>query len=302
MRIVILVLCAAALMAGCAPSQGRKAVVLDREGRRDSVMDETTEEIIKTLFDDGAKLEREDPETALKTYREIIEIAPVWEAYYNSAVIYAKLEELKGAMDALYTALDYGGPPVKIYNTLAGIYLAMGENKKAVDAAETSLSYEESSSAFMSLANAYHAAGNLKRAIKYYKKAERLDSESQLLHYNLAVLWYDMGDYNEALREISKIVSAEGVDVRSVLTCRAQIHMRLGEYEKALKDFAELANKYPYDPSPYKNMGIIHELYLDDMDSALKSYTTYLERTARGAEDIKLWIQIVKSRMKRGGK
>lgn len=76
----------------------------------------------------------------------------------------------------------------------------------------------------------------------------------------------------------------------------------LGNWGEALISLKEMADKNPADPLPYKNIGIIYEIYIGDMEKALENYIAYQKGSGEG-RDVDPWIDVVKARIqKREGK
>ncbi|MFQ5900334.1 MAG: tetratricopeptide repeat protein [Thermodesulfobacteriota bacterium] len=267
------------------------------EDEVDTQLDEETIKRINILFNDALARMEYAPQNAVKLYKEIIEIAPnLWESYYNLGVIYMRDYDTKKAIEEFISALRHKAPPAKIYNTLGIVYLDMGEKKTSINMFERVLSYEESPSAMINIANIYRSMDQTKKAIEYYREIGSIAPSDQLLYYNIGTLLYEMGDYKGAEEAFDKALTY-GERSKSILHSQAQTLLRLKEYEEVFKVFQEIIEKEPIDPAFYRDMGIIYELYLGDMEKALENYTRYVENGGEKEEEVKIWIGVVKARL-----
>ncbi|MFQ5901945.1 MAG: tetratricopeptide repeat protein, partial [Thermodesulfobacteriota bacterium] len=150
---------------------------------------------IMTLFDEALKQMEDDPNDAIRLYKEAIQVAPNrWEPYYNSGIMYMKLNAPDNAIEKFMIAFKYRAPPAKIYDALGAVYLSMEEKITAIKILERALVYKESPDTMINIANIYQSMGQTKKAIEYYSKAETLNPSNQNIHYNMGILLYNMGD------------------------------------------------------------------------------------------------------------
>ncbi len=250
---------------------------------------------IVTLFDTAMANTEDHPEDALRFYSKVTELAPeLWEPYYNMAIIHMRLGQMEMAEEALHMALKRGGSPAWIYNALGIVYMATGRDEKAEAVLKKGLGYERSLPILTNLAGIYIRHGDTDRAGRYLLESERIDPSNETVRYNKGLLLYKRGDYRGARLELETL--DEYTD--RVLTYRAQALLKLGEYEKALELFEEIAKRDPSNPYPYRNMGIIYEIYMGDLEKALENYLAYVERGGERDEEVRGWIEVVKARLR----
>ena len=259
--------------------------------------DETLKETLRLM--------NNNPMAALNLFKPANAIdAGRWEFYYNSGLLYLRMGEMEKAQEKLLDALKFKAPPAKIYNALGTFYDATGRPEKAIESFNGSLMLEKSVSAMVNIANAYLRTGRAKEAEKFYNDAGEIDPANPVLHYNMGVFLYSEGNYPGALERFTRAIDNGKRDALT-LSGKAQALAKLRRYDEALKAFEEMRDINPEDPRPYRNMGIIYEIYLEDMDKALENYDVYLKKGGKDSKDVSAWIDVVKARLsmreKKGG-
>lgn len=249
---------------------------------------------VMAVFNDWLKLVEEKPQEAEKVYMELVKIAPEsgW-LRYDGALMYLKLNDARRAEEELTAALRYNAPPARVFNALGAIYFAGGRKAEAVGAFKRAYGAEASAAAMINLANAYQAVGKHEEALKHYRDAETLEPANHLLHYNIGVLYYRMGDYKKAREEFTKALPGGENDVK-ILFSEAQTLLKLGELEKALDIIRRMPGTGLSNPYFYKNRGIVHEIYIGDMDKAREDYSMYI--SLKKDKEVEAWLDTISSR------
>jgi tetratricopeptide (TPR) repeat protein len=286
---------------GCAASQ-RQGYIQKKDNiihdKSRIQIDEEKKKKAESLFNNGFKLINNDPISANALYREGITLMPErWEAYYNLGITYLKLYDHERAIKEFSNSLKYNAPPSKVYNAIGITYQYMGRNADAIKYFKKALSAERSPVILINIANIYQNMGQADEAIKFYHQIEPQDIPNLPLYTNMGILRYKKGDYKAAIDEFDKALIKEGENIK-LLYYQAQTYLKLGEYENALNIYQKIASKNPSDPEPYKNIGIIYEIYLGDMAGAYKNYTEYLKNGGEKTKDMESWIEVVKAKAK----
>ena len=289
MKLIPVLIMTFILLSGCAGSRGLTA---QGNARADNGR-------VRAAFDNWLKLMDENPDEAQKAYAELSELAPEagW-VRYDGAIMHLKLNALKRAEAELIAALKRGASPARalparVYNALGAVYLADGKNAEAYQAFKKAYGAGILPAAIINLANTEQIMGQSEAALKHYREAEILDGANQLLHYNMGIVFYRMGNYNQAQEEFAKALALGKKDVRISL-CQAQTLFKLGEYEKGLDIIREIPGNDLTRPYLYKNTGIVHEIYLGDMDKASEAYSVYISITKD--KEAEAWLDTIKSR------
>jgi tetratricopeptide (TPR) repeat protein len=254
------------------------------------------------LFHEGLKQLEGHPKEALIIFEEVIRLMPErWEAHYNLGIISMALSDIEKAEKEFQRALKNKGSAVKIYHALGALYQSEGKKKKAIEALEKAAKNEKSSIVMINLANLYQTIDEKEKAFKYYEEAKTLDPSNQILHYNLGILLYKMGKFEKAKEEFLQAAGSFGEESK-LLLLQAQTLFKLREYEAALKMFQKITEKNPSDPTPYKSIGIIYEIYLGNMKKAQENYTMYLNKGGEQTRLVRSWIDMLKVRQIKGKK
>jgi len=76
----------------------------------------------------------------------------------------------------------------------------------------------------------------------------------------------------------------------------ALVYRKTGRFAEARKIYEELLNNYPGFLPAKKNLGVLCDLYLRDLNCALEQYERYLEVLPED-EKVKIWVADLKNRM-----
>ncbi|MBI5826848.1 MAG: tetratricopeptide repeat protein [Deltaproteobacteria bacterium] len=246
------------------------------------------------------KTMKADPREALKAYKNISASMPDrWQVNYDAAVAYLRLNEPELAVTELNAALGKDPAPGVVYGALGTAYASMGKKDDSAEAFKKAFEHGPGAEVLINAGGAYMEMGRFDEAIVYYREAEALAPKNPALHYNLGLWLYRKGLYRKALEEFNR-ASVKGLDDLKVSLCKAQTLLRLGRYEEALglfKSAAQMDKNYFY---LHKQIGIIYELYVGDLNKAFEHYNLYLSGI-KGDKDVESWIEIVKARLAREG-
>ncbi len=100
-------------------------------------------------------------------------------AYYNLALVYKKIGNLKKYEEYMNKAISYKVTFTPAYISLSNFYISRGEMDKAKDVLTRALNYGISDPyIYLNLGKVYYAYGNIEQAKKYLKKAYKLSDNS----------------------------------------------------------------------------------------------------------------------------
>ena len=303
MRFNLLAIIILLMLSGCATVQKQGSIQegnsAQSDGTADAVDIETdanAREKIKLLLQQGVKQIDIDPGNALKIYLEAIKLAPnIWETHYNAGIAYLKLHDTENAEKEFFASLKYKAPPGKLYNAIGYIYMKAGKKTDAIEALKKALSSENSSVYIINMANILQTTGRMDEAMSYYELAASIDPSNPMLHYNTSLLLYKMGEYKKAQKELLQTQNLEGANTK-ITFYKVQLLLKLGEHEAALKLLQDMIDKNPANPEPNKDMGIIYEIYLGDMEKALVNYYAYIAKGGEKAKDVASWVDVIKAK------
>jgi len=122
----------------------------------------------------------------------------------------------------------------------------------------------------------YHDSGDYEKAIETYKKALKLDPESALVNYEIALSYFTKGDYKEAIK-YSDIVLNQNKDymLHAYITKGSALDM-LGETKESIKLFEKAIKKTKGHYLLYYNLGLNY-YKLNDLDNAEENVIRAIE-------------------------
>ncbi|HHL40019.1 MAG TPA: tetratricopeptide repeat protein [Deltaproteobacteria bacterium] len=261
------------------------------------------EEVIGFFLKGAFKRLDDDPAAARRIYQKVISMAPAnWLAHYNLGMLMMWEGELEGARRELLLALENARrPPSDIYAALGMVHLRLGMTEEAIRYFDDGLGVERSPAMLMNAANAYQEAGRLEEALRNYRKVEAVDPEFRGLDYNLGMLLFRMGHYDGALHRFEQALERDEAPRRTLLLLKARTLLKLGEPAAALQILQRLADDGEDKAAIYRNMGIIYELYMGDMERAARNYELYLAAAGEDDPEVGRWLRLVRARLERAG-
>lgn len=287
----IIMIAAMAALAGCA---SMRDTAMDDERSRQLAAQ--IDELLASAYDAA----KDNPEGTLGVYRHIAALDPSrWEAGYNAGLIYMERGDREKAEKELLEAHERKSPADRAASALGVLYHAAGKTGKAIGVLESALSHGRSAPALINLAYLKQSAGKSDEAVKLYMEAEALDPANPIIHYNLGLLLYKTGQYEKSASRFEKTIAAGKKDGQAI-EAYAQSLIKLRKYEEALVVLKQLNQLDPAAAVPYKNMGIIYEIFFGDYANAESNYSGYL-RSAKGFHpDVEAWTEVVKAKAGHG--
>lgn len=114
-------------------------------------------------------------------------------------------------------------------------------------------------------------------------------------YINLAIAYSKIGELEKAEETLKKALKLNKSHPATNNEL-ALVYRKTGRFAEARKIYEEVLNQYPAFLPARKNLGVLCDLYLRDLNCALQQYESYLE-IQPGDEKIKIWVADVKSRM-----
>lgn len=140
---------------------------------------------------------------AIQMYQQVLRVEPDHrDALFNLASAYIQLKSYSEASPLLkkLRSYDYGNPEVLV--NLAIVEIGMGKSAEAIHLLDLAAKqYQEPKfEIYFHRAAALSRLGRLEEALVSYKKAEELNPKHPILNFNLAVLYDNLNQYNEAVK------------------------------------------------------------------------------------------------------
>ncbi len=113
-------------------------------------------------------------------------------------------------------------------------------------------------------------------AIREYNNLEKEYGSSQTIYYYRSICYSELGDYKNAIRDITaNIENGENDDFWS-LNQRAEYYFKAGEYDLSIEDYTKVIDLTPSSAYGYYRRGWCYELK-KDYDRALENYNAGID-------------------------
>ena len=114
--------------------------------------------------------------------------------------------------------------------------------------------------------------GNLRAGLEQLLKAVELSPDDPDLHYEMAKVYYDLGEYQLSLEQFKKTLALRP-DFSEALNSMGVLYVRMREWDLAISCFQKAANDILYKTPhyAYSNMGSVY-LRKGDYQRAIKNY------------------------------
>ncbi|WP_299335927.1 tetratricopeptide repeat protein [uncultured Psychroserpens sp.] len=113
----------------------------------------------------------------------------------------------------------------------------------------------------------YHDEGDYDKAIKTYKKALKIDRNSPLVNYEIALSYFYKKDYKNAIKYSDVVIDNDGPYVKESYITKGSSLDNLGKTKQSIKLFKKAIKKYKDENLLYYNLALNY-YKLDDLDNA----------------------------------
>ncbi|MFV1997961.1 MAG: tetratricopeptide repeat protein [Acidiferrobacterales bacterium] len=113
---------------------------------------------------------------------------------------------------------------------------------------------------------------------------------------NLGIAYKELGKFDDSKRAL---ITATQVDRSSAIAFNelGLVYRKLGEFTSAKKAYMKSIDNNSRYSLPYRNLGILCDIYLQDMSCAIRNYKKYQSLTRSKDKKVELWIVDLKRRM-----
>jgi len=122
-----------------------------------------------------------------------------------------------------------------------------------------------------------HDKKEYSKAIKKYKEAFHIDAKSALAHYELALTYTEMGDYNNASYHANKVIKQKGDYLIQAYMVKGTILDEKGNTKKSIKLFKKAQKKTDGHYLLNYNLGINY-FKIGDLDNASEQFAKAIRR------------------------
>ena len=132
-------------------------------------------------------------------------------------------------------------------------------------------------------------------AIRLLKGITGKTSKFTAPYINLGMAYARTGEMTKAEESLKKAleINAKHPAANNELGI---VYRKTGQYKKARKHYQIIVNAYPEFLPARKNLGVLCDIYMQDLECALEQYEEYLKRRPND-EKVKIWVADVKSRL-----
>lgn len=141
--------------------------------------------------------------------------------------------------------------------------------------------------------------GDYKQAISGFKQVISAQPKLAVPYINLAISYRQLNDLDNAVAAIRQAIhnapqSSEAYNVQGI------IQREKGLFTQALKSYKKSIKLNNKSSDAYLNLAILCELYLQDLDCAMKNYKNYQAFSKSDDKQLKGWLADLQRRMKKG--
>lgn len=120
----------------------------------------------------------------------------------------------------------------------------------------------------------YKNAGKKKKAVSSYKRAISINPEYPLPYLNLGDLYFSLGNFKSAVHFLKKAIE-NGKKSPAILIKIGDAHADLKEFDQALSKYTEAIKLDANNIDAYNNMGLVY-LDLNQFDNAIECFKSAL--------------------------
>lgn len=182
-------------------------------------------------------------------------------AYEKLALSYAKIGELEKGVSIFQNLINQTKDQIQIgkyYSTLSTIYFEGNRYKESIEYANKSLAVPGLDTStiivnYLNLANSYKELGDLKKAGDLLFEASNkfpTAPEIQDILFQLAALYYDNQDYEQAIKIFNRYLSQypDGIHKKDAIMFKAYAQYEIGDWQNAYNTMKTFVSLYPQDP------------------------------------------------------
>jgi len=133
-------------------------------------------------------------------------------------------------------------------------------------------------------------------AINQFKQLIFLNADYPNAYTNLGLLLLQKNELDEARDALKQAIRKDDEDAIAY-NHLAIVERQQGNFQQARLNYQQAIDADPDYANAYLNMGILMDIYLQDLEGALKHYKTYLEKTDNSDKAIEKWVIDIQRRI-----
>ncbi len=139
-------------------------------------------------------------------------------------------------------------------------------------------------------------ADKLDDAIKHFRDLILLQPDYPKAYTNLGLALLQKNDWEAARETFISAIESDDKDAIA-LNHLAIVEREQGNFQQARNYYQQAIDADPEYANAYLNLGILLDIYLQDLKGALKLYETYQDKTDNSNKDIEKWVIDVQRRI-----
>lgn len=136
---------------------------------------------------------------------------------------------------------------------------------------------------------------NYPDAIRLLKTVTGKTSKFSGPFIDLGIAYAETKEYKKAENSLKKALTISPLHP-AAMNELGVVYRKTGRYSDARKIYEKLLHIYPGYMPAHKNLGVLCDIYIQDLDCALKQYEAYL-KVEPDDKKVKIWVADVKNRM-----
>jgi len=163
-------------------------------------------------------------------------------------------------------------------------------------APHTSTVTEDSTQALYVQANKSLTAGDTDLAIKQFEQVLKQDPSARQAYTNLGLLYINKNDTASAKQAFINAIKQDKNDAIAY-NHLAVIQRQQGEFQQALLNYEKAIDADPDYANAHLNLGILYDIYLQELPKAVVQYEKYQQLTNNSNEKVEKWLIDINRRM-----
>ncbi|VAW68057.1 hypothetical protein MNBD_GAMMA09-2392 [hydrothermal vent metagenome] len=135
------------------------------------------------------------------------------------------------------------------------------------------------------------------KAKKIFDEFIRNRPEMAGAYSNLALLHFKKNEYAESLKLVNKAIELNPEQAQAY-NLRGQIYIINGNINKAKDDYLKAVKIKPAYKNAQYNLALLYDIYLQEIELAIKHYEIYMKLIKKPDDATKEWIQHLKGTLK----
>ena len=139
--------------------------------------------------------------------------------------------------------------------------------------------------------------GELKKSEKLFFDFIKHNPDIASPYSNLALIFYKHNDFNKSFKYINKAIKLNPKQPESY-NLRAQLYIKNGDIHKAKDDYLLAIETKPDYLLAHYNLALLYDIYLQEIELAVKHYKIYLSLINTPDEPTKEWLNHLEGTLK----